>query len=769
MKHIKFILISMLLAALTFGTAISGIGSEDTNQTDLYGEIDPGIADQLILNGGTIAEDGEVTYYSDEQGLHRSSVERDQLVSDDTAENINIYDNTLYYTVTEGDASQIKRLELDSYKESEIFALNGEIGQMYLVDGEYICYSLDGSVYQLELETGESEQIETVGEAFSFLPTEYGIVYAVGELFDVDIYAGDKLVSENAVSYYADKGYILVETEGQQYQVNLQEAFKDGGSLEEVSIYDTVGLSEIFCAEDDCKECEANYQAFLNEDISLGSYQIQEAPEEGLYKTLSAGQTNVVMRARQQAEIKWTPLSTVKGWRGEYTFTAGTAYYGIPYGQPVNQGYYTPYDATFSTFSSAVKNGSSLFYTSSSSYGSKTSTYYASDCSAFVSWAWGLGSRQTTNTLNSRGTVISNWTTYSMQVGDILNLSGSHCVLVSDIRYDSKGAVCSVEIMEQTPPICKTTRYGDGGTKSLSTLTSSYSSYTLVRHKNIDSVMYTYDGNVPIEEREYGTFVDVPSDKWYYEAVEYVYANGLFNGTSANTFSPESVMTRGQLVTVLGRISEIDGDTYNYIGTIKGVGVNLRSGPGTTYNSISKLADGEKVTVLERSDTWLKVEYDETTGYVKSDYVVGAFSDVSTGVYYAGYIEWAQKAGLVQGYNSTGFGPNDSLTREQMCTILCRYAEYCDITLTQSVQEIIFTDAASISGYAKEYVTALQMSGIINGMSDGSFAPQNTCTRNQVAAMLMRFHKSYVLEKDEQENNTPVEGDTEREVIQDVS
>lgn len=779
LKRIKLFIATVLLAALTFGTAISGIGTGDGNLTAPYGEFDPGSADQSILNGGTIAEDGEATYYSDEDGIHVLAGESDQLISDDSAENINVYDNTLYYTVAEGESSQIKTLDLSTGEESEVIGLSSGIDQMYLVNGDYICYSTDGSVYQLEMETGDSELMETSGEVFNFLPTEYGIVYAVGDLFDIDIYAGDTLVTENAESYYTDEGYILLETDGEQYQVNIQDAFNGGGNLETVSLYETIELSDIIHEHDDCEECEANYEAFIDGDISLGAYQLQEAPS-GNAKTLSAGQENVILRARQQAEIKWTPLASVKGWKGEYTFEPGTTYYGIPYGQPVNSGYYTPYNATFSTFSAAVKNASSEFYTSSSSYGSKTSTYYASDCSAFVSWAWGISNRQTTHTLNSRGSVITDWTTYVMQVGDILNLSGSHVVLISDILYDSKGAVSSIEIMEQTPPICKVTRYGVGGNKSLADLTSYYSSYTLVRHKNIDGVAYKYDDNIPLEESRNGTFLDVTVDKWYYDAVEYVFKNGLFNGTSANTFTPESAMSRGQMVTVLGRISEIDGDTYSYTGTITGTSVNLRSGPGTSYSSAGKLTAGNKVTVTERSGSWVKVEYGGLTGYVKSDYIVGTFSDVSTGEYYIGYIEWAQKAGLVEGYSSKQFGPNDSLTREQMCTILCRYAEYCDITLEKAVSAIAFSDESSISNYAKEYVKALQMSGIINGVGDNKFAPQGTCTRAQVAAMLMRYHESYVAEEEqdiedpeeeEQGDGDERKGDEQedRETAQDVS
>ena len=745
-KLISIVVMASLAAVLVLGAAFSGEDNDSTYEPVIE-DFQPGNSDQNILNGGTIAQSGDVTYYTEDEGLFRQSGEDEELLTEDIAENINVSDDVLYYTLSDSDGNFIKELELSSLETSEVLSLDSEISQMYLVNSKSIYYLSDSDIYSLDIESGEAQQVDTVSEVFSFAPTEYGIIYATGELFDLDVYAGDTLLAENVTSYYTDEGYLLVSQTDGQYQVELEEAFQGDAELGEVTIYDTVDLDEVLCEGDDCQTCEEQYQELLDGEITLSAYSADDVAEEGYMQTMSTSQENAVLRARQQAEIKWTPLSTVYGWRNQYTFNAGTTYYGIPYGQPIDSGYYVPNTASFSTFASAVKNASSAFYTSRSSYvgnSNAVSTYYSSDCSSFVSYAWGI-SRNTTYGLPSYATTISNWSPGTFQIGDALNSSG-HCVLITKVEYNSSGNITAVEITEQTPPICKKTRYGDGGSYTLAYLQSKYSGYSLLRYTG--TVTYTPDPNVPLDGSSTGSYSDVYSTDWFYESVEYVTAKGLFNGTSSSTFSPYASMTRGQLVTVLGRMSGVDSNSYCYKGTIKGSEVRFRSSPSTTTTSniISVFSNGASVTIIGESGDWYQVIYNGTTGYVHKNYVTagsGTFSDVAAGRYYTGYIQWAAQAGIIDGYSANKFGPDDTLTREQMATILCRYASYCGKTLSATVGEITFTDSGSISEYARQSVRTLQMSGIIKGMENGSFAPQKTTTRAQVATMLERYHRQY--------------------------
>jgi fibronectin type 3 domain-containing protein len=139
-------------------------------------------------------------------------------------------------------------------------------------------------------------------------------------------------------------------------------------------------------------------------------------------------------------------------------------------------------------------------YTSTSTY-NKVAPYYSNDCSAFVSWAWKTSSRKTTSTLSSVSTKVATQSIYSMEIGDALVYAGSHTVLVTDVGYDGSGNLAYIDITEQTPPQTKKTRYGAGGSYTLSQLTTKYlnSKYILYRSKTRTSVTYTHICEVPID------------------------------------------------------------------------------------------------------------------------------------------------------------------------------------------------------------------------------------------------------------------------------
>ena len=238
------------------------------------------------------------------------------------------------------------------------------------------------------------------------------------------------------------------------------------------------------------------------------------------------------------------------------------------------------------------------------------------------------------------------------------------------------------------------------------------------------------------------SFSDISSSAWYYDAVSYVTSNGLFNGTSSTAFTPNGTMTRGMFITVLGRYAGVNASAW-CAGTVTGSGVNLRSGPGTSYSTVTTLGQGASVTLLGMSDGWYKVQYGSNTGYVKGDYVSAkyhSFSDVDYSAYYAGYAIWAYENGVVNGMGSSSvFAPNDNVTREQLCSLLNRYASTAGLSLSQSSGTVTFSDAGSISSWASSDVSAMQRAGVVNGSTDGAFHPKNSATRAEAAAMFQRF------------------------------
>jgi len=157
--------------------------------------------------------------------------------------------------------------------------------------------------------------------------------------------------------------------------------------------------------------------------------------------------------------------------------------------------------------------------------------------------------------------------------------------------------------------------------------------------------------------------------------VDYAANNGLFSGTGKDTFSPDTAMTRGMFVTVLGRKSGV---------------------PDTDPTSTS-------------------------------------FSDVKTTDWFAPYVEWAAANGIVSGVGGGKFDPNVKISREQMATILYRYAQKTGNTTTVDESRYkAFSDTAKVSGYAVQGMKWATTHGILNG-SDGKLDPKGTATRAQVA------------------------------------
>ena len=182
-------------------------------------------------------------------------------------------------------------------------------------------------------------------------------------------------------------------------------------------------------------------------------------------------------------------------------------------------------------------------------------------------------------------------------------------------------------------------------------------------------------------------FTDVPEGYWAYGAIQYVYGEGLMAGTSGSTFSPEGTTTRGQIVTILWRLS---------------------GSPVVNY-----LMD---------------------------------FDDVDPAAYYAEAIRWAASEGIAGGYGNGTFGPSDTITREQMAVMLYRFAQHegYDVSIGEDTNILSYADAFDVSEYA---VSALQWAcgaGIISGTGDGStLTPQGEATRAQAATVLMRFCEEY--------------------------
>ena len=103
------------------------------------------------------------------------------------------------------------------------------------------------------------------------------------------------------------------------------------------------------------------------------------------------------------------------------------------------------------------------------------------------------------------------------------------------------------------------------------------------------------------------------------------------------------------------------------------------------------------------------------------------------------YVEWAASKGIVTGTSETTFAPDATITREQMAVIMQRYANQMGYTLPVAREAELFTDSNKISSGMKEAVQAMQQAGVMNGKGSRLFAPKDTATRTEAAAVLRRF------------------------------
>ncbi len=176
-------------------------------------------------------------------------------------------------------------------------------------------------------------------------------------------------------------------------------------------------------------------------------------------------------------------------------------------------------------------------------------------------------------------------------------------------------------------------------------------------------------------------FTDVTSGDWFYDAVAYVYDKGMMEGTTDTTFAPTMNLTRSMIAQVLYNLEE------------------RPEAPGAA-----------------------------------------GFPDVAAGAWYADAVNWAAARGIVKGYDTGAFGPEDSVTREQLAAILYRYAQVKGYDTTRggmAVRE--FSDSASISDWAQEAMAWAVNAQVLSGKGNGVLDPQGTATRAEVAQMLMNF------------------------------
>ena len=175
-----------------------------------------------------------------------------------------------------------------------------------------------------------------------------------------------------------------------------------------------------------------------------------------------------------------------------------------------------------------------------------------------------------------------------------------------------------------------------------------------------------------------GDFTDVEEGKWYCEAVEYVYENGVMVGITDTEFGPNVATNRAMVVTVLARLAGADLSSY------------------------------------EQTD----------------------FVDVKVKSWYGKSVIWAKENGIVAGIDKTHFEPMTEITREQMCVMLSNFLDFMGL-FTPNPEVEPFADIDQVSKWAVDDVVRLQKADIVNGKEGNKFDPKGSATRAEIAQIIL--------------------------------
>ncbi|MDO4175774.1 MAG: S-layer homology domain-containing protein, partial [Eubacteriales bacterium] len=179
-------------------------------------------------------------------------------------------------------------------------------------------------------------------------------------------------------------------------------------------------------------------------------------------------------------------------------------------------------------------------------------------------------------------------------------------------------------------------------------------------------------------------FVDLNTFKWYHEYTDYVITHDLMQGTSDSNFEPNGVLSRAMLTQII---------------------YNMEGQPDASGNQ--------------------------------------TFSDVSD-AWYTDAIAWATEEGVIYGYGDGTFGPNDSVTRQDMACILQRYAVYKGYDVSARAEMSQYIDKDAISTYAVDAMSWVNATGIIVGTAEDMLSPKDNATRAQVATVMTILCKNIV-------------------------
>lgn len=427
-----------------------------------------------------------------------------------------------------------------------------------------------------------------------------------------------------------------------------------------------------------------------------GSHCVVTVPENGYYGSevtvkLSNFDTGYTLSYLKVDGVYVKPYA-YNGYLG-YTFKMPSHSVAIEVGTTNVSGKYyidTSYDSTLGGVEVWVNNnyvnnwhqGSWADYKDSVSF--KVKPYYSDDVVSVS-----VVGKRTGWTYSYDYNSYSGWYTFSMPSEDVtINVdfrSGVHKVYVDKV---TDGKLTVSDDWAKYGQIVYITAVPDYGCtlSSLSVRTATGDSVHVYNAQKADTYyFYMPDQYVSVSAVFTGKYTSVPFNDvsygdWYYDAVQFVYSKGIMDGVDYYKFAPNGTITRGMILTMLWRMA---GEPF--------------------------------------------------------EMPVTSFTDVEIGRYYTTAVAWACRNGIADGMGESTFGPNDAITREELVTLLYRYAQYFGHSCIGTSIEG-FADAGSVSSYAYNAMCWAYKAGVVTGTTGSRLNPQGTASRAEAAQMIMSFY-----------------------------